>query len=256
MTTVDPAHRAQRYRAMLALPASIEDWEFTSVLISRPIGFLLLHAFERFSFLTPNRITLLSFLSFLGAAFFIAHAPHAVEVIAALLFVRLVFDDFDGMLARARNASSYFGSYLDKVTDIIGFFVFFMVLGFHVSQAQDDPRLLILAAAGITSLVTTGYIKWVVRAMEPAPPAPPSATSSTAPLSAHSTLPIPRWRVFLILLIRLVAVNECDIFLFSIVLLLLRQYHVLLWVLSLSQLVLCIGMIFKRGYRAWVLDRR
>ncbi len=249
MNTVAPAERAARYREMLKLPTSVEDWEFTSVLVSRPVGFVLLHALERFSFITPNRITVLSFLCFLGASFLVLHEEQATPAIAGLLFARLVFDDFDGMLARARRASSHFGSYLDKVTDVIGFFAFFMALGWRESHARGDFFPLVLAAAGITALVTTGYVKWVVRAMEP--PDQPAAPSPAAPLSPSR----PRWRVFLILLLRLAAVNECDIFLIAIALVLFQAYGLLLWVLALSQLALCTGMILKRGHRAWNLDR-
>lgn len=250
MNTVAPAERAARYREMLRLPAAVEDWEFTSVLISRPVGFVLLHALERFDFITPNRITVLGFLCFLGASFLILQSPSSIPAISALLFARLVFDDFDGMLARARRASSHFGSYLDKITDVIGFFAFFMALGLHESTSSGSLRPLVLASAGITALVTTGYIKWVVRAMEPPPQSAAPSPATPAPPPSH-----PRWRVFLILLLRLAAVNECDIFLIAIALVLFHAYGLLLWGLALSQLALCAGMILKRGYRAWMLDR-
>jgi phosphatidylglycerophosphate synthase len=255
VSTVPPAERTVRYRASLRLPAAVEDWEFTSVLVSRPVGFVLLHALERFAFVTPNRITLLGFLCFAGAISLLHLSPQATWAIAALLFWRLVFDDFDGMLARTRRSSSHFGSYLDKVTDVLGFFGFFTVLGLRASaEAKGALWPLVLSSAGVTALVTTGYVKWVVRGMEPAvvpsdgqPPA--SVPAAAEPVRHHPA------RVFFILLVRLFGVNECDIFLFSIVMILLGLVTPLLWVLAVSQIGLCLAMIVKRGWRARRLDR-
>ncbi len=253
MATVRPEERAGRYRSVIRLPRAVEDWEFTSVLISRPVGFVLLHALERFPFVTPNRVTVLGFLCFLGAIALLHLSPQATWGIAALLFWRLIFDDFDGMLARARGASSHFGSYLDKVTDVLGFFGFFTVLGLQASREAGGALWpLVLSSAGVTALVTTGYVKWVVRGMEPpqdAAPANTPVTAAAAPVVHHPV------KVFLILLVRLFGVNECDIFLFSIVMILLGLTTPLLWVLAVSQIGLCVAMILKRGVRAWRLDR-
>ncbi len=252
MATVPPGERDTRYRASLRLPAAVEDWEFTSVLVSRPVGFVLLHALERFAVVTPNRITLLGFGCFAGAITLLHLAPQATWAIAFLLFWRLIFDDFDGMLARTRRTSSHFGSYLDKVTDVLGFFGFFTVLGLRASaEAGGALWPLVLSSAGVTALVTTGYVKWVVRGMEP-PVAPSSPAAS--PVASPSP-PRPPVRVFLILLVRLFGVNECDIFLFSIVMILLGLITPLLWVLAVSQIGLCLAMIVKRGWRARQLDR-
>ncbi|PKN45967.1 MAG: hypothetical protein CVU59_07465 [Deltaproteobacteria bacterium HGW-Deltaproteobacteria-17] len=251
MGPVAAAERAARYRSVIRLPRELEDWEFTSVLISRPVGFLLLHGLERFAFITPNRVTVAGFLSFLGAIALLHFAPQAVWGIAALLFCRLICDDFDGMLARARGASSHFGSYLDKITDVLGFFAFFTVLGLRAAEDAGALWPLVLASAGVTALVTTGYIKWVVRGMEPpAPSASPAGPSPQAAVAKHHPL-----KVFFILLVRLFGVNECDIFLFSIIMILLGLTTPLLWVLALSQIGLCLAMIGKRGWRAFQLDR-
>ncbi|MBU1069604.1 CDP-alcohol phosphatidyltransferase family protein [Myxococcota bacterium] len=254
MGPVAADERAARYRSVIRLPRELEDWEFTSVLISRPVGFLLLHALERFSFVTPNRVTVAGFLSFLGAMALLHFAPQAVWGIAALLFCRLICDDFDGMLARVRGASSHFGSYLDKITDVIGFFAFFTVLGLRAADDAGAVWPLVLASGGVTALVTTGYVKWVVRGMEPpvpvvSPAVPASVVDPGGPVTHHPL------KVFLILLVRLFGVNECDIFLFSIVMILLGLTTPLLWVLAVSQVGLCLAMIGKRGWRALQFDR-
>jgi hypothetical protein len=253
---VAASERAERYRSVLRLPPAMEDWEFTSVLISRPVGYALLHVLERFSFVTPNRVTVAGFACFLGAVALLHFSPASVWGIAVLLFWRLIFDDFDGMLARVRGASSHFGSYLDKLTDVLGFFAFFTVLGLRAAHEAGAVWPLLLASAGVTALVTTGYAKWVVRGMEPPAtvpaPAVPATPDAPAPAPGSGHHPV---KVFLILLVRLFGVNECDIFLFSIVMILLGFTTPLLWVLAVSQVGLCLAMIVKRGWRAWRLDR-
>ena len=256
MGPVAAAERAARYRGVIRLPRDMEDWEFTSQLISRPVGWVLLHLFERFSFITPNRVTIAGFISFLGAVALLFFTPQAVWGIAALLFLRLIFDDFDGMLARVRGASSHFGSYLDKITDVLGFFAFFTVLGLGAAEEAGALWPLVLSSAGVTALVTTGYAKWVVRGMEPpaaTAPAAPSAPAGAPTVATEEPRHHPA-KVFFVLLVRLFGVNECDIFLFSIVMILLGFTTPLLWVLAVSQIGLCLAMIVKRGWRAWRLD--
>ncbi len=255
MGPVAASERASRYRGVIRLPRELEDWEFTSVLISRPVGYALLHVLERFSFVTPNRVTVAGFLCFLGAVGLLHFAPQAVWGIAVLLFWRLIFDDFDGMLARVRGASSHFGSYLDKITDVLGFFAFFTVLGLRTAEETGALWPLVLSAAGVTALVTTGYAKWVVRGMEPVAPAVAPAAAPAIPVAQASSQSHHPLKVFLILLVRLFGVNECDIFLFSIVMILLGLTTPLLWVLAVSQIGLCLAMIAKRGWRAFQLDR-
>ena len=237
-----------RLRALIALPQEHSDWEFTSVLISRPLYFMLLHLIGDVGFITPNLVTVLGFFCFLGASALIAFAPSHLVGIAVLLFARLILDDLDGMLARYRGRGSNLGSYLDKITDVIGFFAFFSALGYRSMLLTGTLAYMWVAHIATFGLLTTGYVKWVVHSFaKPETPAAPK------------TNPFPRspwWKVFPVLLfIKLPALNECDIFPLSMILILLGKPHWLLMVLALTQALQMTAMVVIRGLTARRLDR-
>ncbi|MBU1535703.1 CDP-alcohol phosphatidyltransferase family protein [Myxococcota bacterium] len=243
--------RSQRLRSLIALPAHSSDWEFTSVLISRPLNFLLLHLVGDVAWITPNLVTLLGFASFLCASWLIAFHPVHLAAISLLLFARLILDDLDGMMARYRGGGSKLGSYLDKTTDVIGFFLFFSALGYRSAIALNQGWYPWIAHVATFSLLTTGYVKWVVHSFEPPESAQPEKPAAT------SIPKRPWYKIFAILLfLKLPALNECDIFPLAIILLLLGKPHWLLWVLATTQVFQMLAMVIIRGARAHALDRK
>ncbi len=245
---MDSARKA-RLRTLIALPASASDWEFTSVLISRPINWLILHAIGEIRWITPNLVTLAGFAGFLTASWFIAFAPAHLLAISLLLFARLILDDLDGMLARYRGGGSKLGSYLDKITDVIGFFLFFSALAYRSSLSVGGVWWPWIAHLATFSLLTTGYVKWVVHSFEPPAAASPAATSALR--QDH-----PWYKVLAILVfLKLPALNECDIFPLSIALLLAGKPHWLLVILAATQGLQMLAMVIIRGARAARLDR-
>ena len=76
------------------------------------------------SFITPNQITFLSFIIMLAAGVFIylaGSAPFLLFWAAVFIALSAVTDAFDGFLARARNASSKRGMFLDYTLDKLGY---------------------------------------------------------------------------------------------------------------------------------------
>ncbi|MBU1222074.1 CDP-alcohol phosphatidyltransferase family protein [Myxococcota bacterium] len=242
------SEKTAKIRNLIKLPADPGDWEFTSVLISRPINFLILHVIGDLKFITPNLVTLAGFGCFLAASGFIWSNPGARFLIAALLFARLILDDLDGMLARYRGGGSSFGSYLDKVTDIIGFFVFFTVLGYVVYRQTSTPWPLIVSSAGIFGLMGTGYVKWVVASM----------IAKAPTTNSPQALKVGPLRVLLTLMfIKIWAVNECDIFLFSIIFILFGfPVKILLYILATTQILQFSAMLVIRGLQAAGADKK
>jgi phosphatidylglycerophosphate synthase len=238
--------KKEKLRNLIKLPAHQSDWEFTSILISRPINFLLLMVMGDLSFITPNIVTILGFLSFLGASALIYLSPHSVVLISILLFLRLILDDLDGMLARYRGGGSFFGSYLDKITDVIGFFVFFTMIGLTLYKSTGEIKYLLISHFATFSLITTGYVKWVVESY------------GSKPVKSTTKTPVlvkPWWKVLGILLfIKLPVLNECDIFILSITLILLGKPHWLLWALAVSQGIQMVAMVIIRGLKAHSID--
>lgn len=74
---------------------------------------------KRISWLTPNMVSMLSFLLYTGAVVGISVAPSLWMVLAALLPLSYILDCLDGQLARTTGKSSVIGDYLDKTLDVL-----------------------------------------------------------------------------------------------------------------------------------------
>ena len=89
------------------------------------------------SYITPNHITLISFLFILAAGIFIylAKDNHFFLLGAAIsMLLFAVIDSLDGLLARIRNQITKSGSFLDYTLDKIGYLLllFAAMLGGHI----------------------------------------------------------------------------------------------------------------------------
>jgi len=67
------------------------------------------------------------------------------QIAAVLIFVALVFDFFDGMVARALKAYSDIGKELDSLADVISFgaapaFILLNMFTYHTGYARDEVR--------------------------------------------------------------------------------------------------------------------
>lgn len=84
-------------------------------------------------FLTPNIITVISFLLYvLGSVFLFVSFPSHL-ILAAILFpVSYVLDCLDGQLARVTKRSSNIGDYLDKVLDVLKIYIVTISLSYTV----------------------------------------------------------------------------------------------------------------------------
>jgi len=89
-----------------------------TVLAIDPIAFRLLWLISNFTKLTPNQITIISFIFGLASAFSFLQGTWIYLVIGALLFeIAFLFDCVDGKLARLKGLKSGFGRYLDSILD-------------------------------------------------------------------------------------------------------------------------------------------
>jgi phosphatidylglycerophosphate synthase len=78
--------------------------------------------------ITPNFITLISFLCVLISAYFLIKKPYIALV---FLFLHVIFDGIDGSLSRLANKSSRAGSFLDILNDHTGFVIITGTLIFY-----------------------------------------------------------------------------------------------------------------------------
>jgi len=112
--------------------------------IVRPSASLVVRAVYR-TRLTPNHLTLASFFLALIAGFvYLAGKPVYFAIGGCLAMLSTIFDNADGMLARAKDMTSRYGAYLDLFLDRIADFVVLAGITFGIYRASLDPRVLML----------------------------------------------------------------------------------------------------------------
>lgn len=243
--------KTSRLVRLLYPPPDWDDWEISMILLGRPASFLLVWVLEGVRWVTPNRVTIVSFLCMLGASALVLFAPERRWEIAALLTTRMILDDTDGMLARFRNQCSELGSYLDKVTDVIGFFAFFGVVGVRAAQQTGLPWYFLLSFSGACSLLLMGYVKQVVRAEEFRFGVPRPAVSSDS-----NTAVFPPLGSFVAKLVaRIPFAMESDLVMVGAVGVLTGRWDLLAWYYGGLQGIGALLQVFRRGAAIAAVDR-
>lgn len=105
--------------------------------------------------LTPNQVTVLSFVILLPGAYWLSTGER-VGLIAAGILIQLSFtlDCCDGELARLRGLSSPFGAWLDALLDRIAELLLCLALG-RALECQGDPRAWFYSFVVFASLAMT-----------------------------------------------------------------------------------------------------
>lgn len=147
----------------------------------RPVAFQLLRPLERWKRRpSPNQITVFSGI-FGVASGLVAYMSSdigrvALPIAAALLFVSVILDCCDGMLARLTGQSSEFGMVLDGAVDFIVAMAFGLGLSFavvpHIEGDWALPMIIITFPSMIVHCAVYDHLKnrFVLLANPPKPP--------------------------------------------------------------------------------------
>jgi phosphatidylglycerophosphate synthase len=112
--------------------------------IVRPCASLLVRAVYR-TRVKPNDLTLTSFfLALVAGLVYLGGKPISYAVGGVLAMLSTIFDNADGMLARAKDMKSRYGAYLDLFLDRIADFAVLAGIAFGIYRASLDPRVLML----------------------------------------------------------------------------------------------------------------
>ena len=112
--------------------------------IVRPPASLIVRAVFRTS-ISPNQLTVISFIIALVAGLvYMAGKPPYFVLGGCLAMLSAVFDNADGMLARAKGMTSRYGAFLDLFLDRIADFAVLAGVAFGLYRYTGDPRVLIL----------------------------------------------------------------------------------------------------------------
>lgn len=127
--------------------------------LNRPAASLIVRALFRTK-VTPNQVTVVSFLLGLAGAGCFAFATRGAFIAGGLLAeLSSIVDCADGMLARARGTSNEFGGYLDLLLDRINefFLITGAVLGQYRFSGREIDLILGLFVLGLYFLLTTQF---------------------------------------------------------------------------------------------------
>lgn len=139
-----------------------KDDEWWSSFVTAPLAIAINYLVVDIKWLTPNLITLTSFITAIAASVFILAGGTQNFIIAAVLIhLSHVFDCMDGQMARYRKASSYSGGFYDKVTDQIQVALWFGAIGYAAYSQSHNVLPVLLAYTGIAFYSLRGYVKYV-----------------------------------------------------------------------------------------------
>ena len=136
--------------------------EWWSSFVTSPLAILINYFVVDFKWLTPNLITLFSFIVAIIATGFIVIGGTTNFIIAAILIhFSHILDCMDGQMARYRGTSSRSGSYFDKLTDEIQVTIWFGAVAYAAYLQTQTVIPIFLAFAGVSFYLLRGYIKYV-----------------------------------------------------------------------------------------------
>jgi len=138
-----------------------KDDEWWSSFITSPLAIVGNYIVVDVKWLTPNIITLFSFIIAIIAALFIIVGGTMNFIIAAgLIHLSHVLDCMDGQMARYRKTTSPSGAYFDKLTDQIQITLWFGSIGYAAYVQSQDILPVFLAFIGVAFYSLRGYVKY------------------------------------------------------------------------------------------------
>jgi phosphatidylglycerophosphate synthase len=172
---------------------------FWNLYVCRPVAAVLVAAVKN-TRITPNQITLISFVLALVAAAMIALLPGYWGLLAAVVTYELsyVLDCADGMLARWRGIQSPEGHLFDFLMDELKAFVILGVVSVRLYLGSSDDRFLLLGIGGLVCLASGIAMTTFLRRPEIAGPPPPASQPPPASLVKRALRLAERTAKFLI----------------------------------------------------------
>ena len=101
---------------------------------------------------TPNQVTCLSLIFGLASAgFYVSENSDALVWGAIFLYGKIFLDNVDGSLARARDATSRFGRFLDSLTDFLVTALVYISVTAHLVRITATREYWFLGLIGLLS---------------------------------------------------------------------------------------------------------
>lgn len=239
------------------------DWY--PALVVRPLTILFLLVFGDWKVLTPNRMTTLANVFKLCAAWAMLYREHWI-LAAILLQLGLLFDHVDGTLARYRRAFTKFGSFYDKVSDMVTWWPIICIAGWMAYRETGEAWYILLATTSATAMNIRAYMKWVavaeserLRWFEARQDPVAAVAAKTKPI----VIPPPpartprEWLWFVVSRMwRVFWFEEMDLWFWLSLALVIDRLPWCIWLLFVTQVAGCLGMIVIRHVELHRVDQK
>jgi len=233
-----------------------KDDEWWSSFVTAPLAIAVNYVVVDIKWLTPNLLTLFSFITAILSALFIITGGTENFIIAAILIhISHVLDCMDGQLARYRKTSSLQGNYFDKLTDQIQVSIWFGSVGYAAYAQSQNVLPVFLAFIGVAFYSLRGYAKYVAIYTEMSKDSGylEKLSNETARVKKKESAGLgfsfsENWRWFVREQRKILDFNE-GVFIFMLSLaLVLNKLTPMLWVFAISQLYQGLSRSWQRGY--------
>jgi phosphatidylglycerophosphate synthase len=137
-----------------------EEW--WSRVFATPIAQLILTVVADWRWITPNRLTILSFwMTILSGTLILAGDAVSLVSAGVVLQVAYIIDCMDGQLARYRGVSSQVGSLLDKWSDFVKFPFVVVALTLQASTQHPTTTPILLGLTSVFLICYQPYLKLI-----------------------------------------------------------------------------------------------
>lgn len=226
--------------------------EWWSSFVTSPMAIAVNYFVVDWKFLTPNLITLLSFIvAIISAVLIVVGGTVNFMLAAVLIHLSHVLDCMDGQMARYRKTASLSGSYFDRLTDQIQVTLWFGSVGYAAYLQSNDILPILLAFIGVSFYSLRGYSKYTAihtemtinkNYLDEFSEATSRRESVDSAGPAFSIFANIKWFIFEQ---RKVLAFDEGVFVFMLSLaLILNEFTLMLWIFAISQ-------VFYGLYRGW-----
>ena len=146
-------------RYQLLKSRSAKDW--WTATFGDPVSWIVLAIIADWKFITPNFLTVLTFISKIIASIFIAFGDRSMTIYGALLLqLGVLFDHMDGNLARYRKDITLKGGFMDRILDGTSIPIIFCALSWHLHVSGEPSYYLLMGPVVACFYLIICYIYW------------------------------------------------------------------------------------------------
>ena len=121
-------------------------------LMGKPFGFFLAKFFSKTKVITPNQVTLLSFIFYSLPGLFYAFGVYPYLIYGSIaLLIGYLLDYADGQLARLKGTSNIFGKWLDAENTVFSRTITFLGITYGLYRMNPTALVWILGFLAVTS---------------------------------------------------------------------------------------------------------